>query len=80
MFLFSCQVVSDFFVTPGTIACQHRMVFVFLCLTFTSLSMTISRSIHVATNSIISFFSMATIPVCVCVCVCVCVLPLWLSC
>ena len=33
------------------------MVFVFLCLT--SLSMVISRSIHVAANSIISFFLMA---------------------
>ena len=35
------------------------MVFVFLFLTWTSLSMIISRSIHVAANGIISFFIMA---------------------
>ena len=36
---------------------QYHMIFDFLCLT--SLSMTISRSIHVAANGIISFFFMA---------------------
>ena len=33
------------------------MIFVFLCLT--TLSMTVSRSIHIAANGIISFFLMA---------------------
>ena len=48
------------------------MVFVFLFLT--SLSMIISRSIHVASNGIISFFLwLSNISLCVSVCVCVCV-------
>ena len=33
------------------------MIFVFLCLT--TLSMTVSRSVHIAANGIISFFLMA---------------------
>ena len=48
------------------------MAFVFLLLT--SLSMIISRYIHVTANNIISFFLwLSSIPLCVCVCVCVCV-------
>ena len=35
------------------------MIFVFPCLCLTSLTMIMSRSIHVAANGIISFFSMA---------------------
>ena len=35
------------------------MIFVFLCHSLTSLMMIISRSIHVAANGIISFFSVA---------------------
>ena len=36
--------------------------------------MTISRSIHIAENGVISFFLwLSSIPVCVCVCVCACV-------
>ena len=35
------------------------MIFVFLCLCLTSLTMIMSRSIHVAANGIISFFSVA---------------------
>ena len=38
------------------------MTFVFLCLT--SLSMTISTSIHVAAKDIISLFLMTNIPLC----------------
>ena len=38
--------------------------------------MIISRSIHVATNGIISFLWFSNIPLCVCVCVCVCVTSL----
>ena len=45
-------------------------MFVFFCLT--SLSMIISRSMHVAANCIISFFLwLSNTPFCVCVCVCV---------
>ena len=47
------------------------MIFVFIWLT--SLSMVVSKSIHVAANDIILLFFMANIPLCVCVCVCVCV-------
>ena len=47
----------------------YNMVFIFLFLTF-SLSMIIFRCIHVATNGIISFVSMAeNCPLCVSVCV-----------
>ena len=41
------------------------MVFVFHCLT-ASLSMIISRYIHVAANGIVSFFFMANTPLCIC--------------
>ena len=39
-----------------------------VCLCPTSLSMIISRSIHLAENGIISFFFMAKSPVSICVC------------
>ena len=45
-----------------------------LLLCLTSLSMTVSRSIHVAANGIISFFLMANIPLCIYMCVCVCII------
>ena len=49
------------------------IIFVFLFL-ITSLSMIMSRSIHVPANSVISFFLwLSCIPLCVCVCMCVCV-------
>ena len=46
----------------------------YICLSvwFTSPSRIIFRSIHVAANSITSFFLMTNIPLCVCVC-CVCI-------
>ena len=48
----------------------YHIVFVFLFLT--SLSMVISRSIHVAVNGIISFFWwLNSVPLCVCMFVCV---------
>ena len=49
------------------------MVFVFLCLIYLKLSMTISGPTHVDVNGFISFFLLlSNIPLCVCVCVCVC--------
>ena len=38
---------------------------------FTSFSLVISKSIHVAANGIISLLWLSSVPVCVCVCVCV---------
>ena len=39
---------------------------IFLFLSLTSLSMIMSRSIHVAENGIISLFLMTSIPLCIC--------------
>ena len=54
------------------------MIFVFVW--FGSLSMRISRSIHVAINGIISFFLwLSNIPLCIYVCVCLCIYPIFLN-
>ena len=65
--------VCIFFIFSVGSTIRDIIWYLFFSVWITSLSMLISKSIHVAANDLISLFFMAIIPYCVCVCVyCVC--------